>query len=534
NPVVWWVRRELRTAQEACCDALVITRSGATRRVYAETLLQALEFIQAEGSLSPALASSFGGKSSTERRFEMIANPCVTHRLSWWSYPLLLAALAVLPCVPAPGQSDEPNDAEALERAYQFKEFPWRRDPSANRDLFPQNGLGHLSQPWDQPVPQDPLGRYPNWAGPDGIGSVRLSSHDILFGRQTHDYRLPDYLPATHGNAVSLGDGRYYVLTPKGSDRVWHVQFIQDSSPLALGGKILWDATLKLPPADELNQGDTFPLNTSNGIVTVAVVEDDYDNDRDIGLRQIDVKTGAVNDERTLLRHMARYQTFLEFMQAENHGPKENKDKAKDKEKEGGEEPIGFEIQLQPIELFMLAEAGKDGKPVEFEVLLQLGELQQQLDRAKKRERGESPGPGQQSAATVLRADTKLVGNDLILELESVDGANLIETALDLWCRVHGDTPVEQIRMSRDGGKVRIIIKGKSGSRPSGDHGEETEEQNSQGRSDGSAAEKDGSSGIPGSPADTPNDVADISIGPADAVENAGDILIGPGGAADD
>jgi hypothetical protein len=98
NPVAWWARRELRRAQEACCDALVISRAVTSRRTYAETVWQALEFIQAERLPLPALASGFGGKSSVERRLEMIANPRVSHRLSWRSYAVLIGALAILPC----------------------------------------------------------------------------------------------------------------------------------------------------------------------------------------------------------------------------------------------------------------------------------------------------------------------------------------------------------------------------------------------------------------------------------------------------
>lgn len=119
NPVAWWARRELRTAQEACCDALVISRSVTSRRVYAETLFRALEFLQAERSLLPALASGFGNGSSTERRFEMIANPLVSHRLPWWSCPLLLGALAVLPCIPRITQAqEEAGRAEVIDVDY--------------------------------------------------------------------------------------------------------------------------------------------------------------------------------------------------------------------------------------------------------------------------------------------------------------------------------------------------------------------------------------------------------------------------------
>jgi beta-lactamase regulating signal transducer with metallopeptidase domain len=65
NPVAWWVRRELRIAQETCCDALVISASAGIRRAYAETLFQALEFLHSQRSSLPALANGFGGKTST-------------------------------------------------------------------------------------------------------------------------------------------------------------------------------------------------------------------------------------------------------------------------------------------------------------------------------------------------------------------------------------------------------------------------------------------------------------------------------------
>jgi beta-lactamase regulating signal transducer with metallopeptidase domain len=294
NPVVWWARRELRSVQEVCCDALVISRSVATRRVYGETLFQVLEFLQAEGSLSPALASSFGSKSSTRRRFEMIANPQVNHRLSWWSYPLLLGALAGLLFVPVHGQSDEPKESKA----------PQRTRPLVASGGDDKNGDVERN-----------LYRF------DDATESKRNSH-------TTNYRLPDYLPAAHGNAVSAGGDHYYVLTPYGSDRIWYVQFTQDRDDGS--GKILWDAMLKLPAEDELKQGDTFALSTSKGIIAVAVVEDDYVNDRDIGVKQIDVKTGAIKDERTLLRHMARYQSFLPLMRG-NNDAKGSKNKAEER-----------------------------------------------------------------------------------------------------------------------------------------------------------------------------------------------------------
>jgi hypothetical protein len=105
-PTAWWARRELRGAQELCCDALAIHRGSASRRVYATTIWQTLESMQTERPLLPALASGFGGKSSAVRRIEMIANPRVQYLWSWRQLPVLLLALLALPCLPVRGAAD--------------------------------------------------------------------------------------------------------------------------------------------------------------------------------------------------------------------------------------------------------------------------------------------------------------------------------------------------------------------------------------------------------------------------------------------
>ena len=56
----------------------VISRSAASRKSYAEAVFHVLEFVQTDESPMALLANRFGGKSSTERRFEMIANSRVT------------------------------------------------------------------------------------------------------------------------------------------------------------------------------------------------------------------------------------------------------------------------------------------------------------------------------------------------------------------------------------------------------------------------------------------------------------------------
>ncbi|HEY2253094.1 MAG TPA: M56 family metallopeptidase, partial [Planctomycetaceae bacterium] len=100
HPIVWLARRELRAAQDLCCDALVIGGNPAKRRCYAQTLLNAVEFIALERQTLPALASQLGPASSITRRFEMIADPRLQYRLPRWSFVLIAAAVALLACIP--------------------------------------------------------------------------------------------------------------------------------------------------------------------------------------------------------------------------------------------------------------------------------------------------------------------------------------------------------------------------------------------------------------------------------------------------
>src|SRR5205085_5012588 len=63
HPAVWWARRELRDAEEQCCDAWVVWLMPGANRHYAAALLDTLEFVSSPPSLKarPPLAAAFGG-----------------------------------------------------------------------------------------------------------------------------------------------------------------------------------------------------------------------------------------------------------------------------------------------------------------------------------------------------------------------------------------------------------------------------------------------------------------------------------------
>jgi beta-lactamase regulating signal transducer with metallopeptidase domain len=54
NPVVWWVRRNLREMEEHCCDALVLETLPDSARRYAIALIETVEFLSNQSGRLPS------------------------------------------------------------------------------------------------------------------------------------------------------------------------------------------------------------------------------------------------------------------------------------------------------------------------------------------------------------------------------------------------------------------------------------------------------------------------------------------------
>ena len=80
NPIVWWARRELRVAEEHCCDALVIERLRPKPRKYARSLLSAAEVLVSPVLRPPVVASSITDGDLEQRILHIMSNR--TSRLS--------------------------------------------------------------------------------------------------------------------------------------------------------------------------------------------------------------------------------------------------------------------------------------------------------------------------------------------------------------------------------------------------------------------------------------------------------------------
>ncbi len=78
NPVAWWARRELRTTEEASCDALGAATLGCAPRDYAKSLLRVVELLSRPPTPPvPAFASGVAsGRShqALERRIRMLVS----------------------------------------------------------------------------------------------------------------------------------------------------------------------------------------------------------------------------------------------------------------------------------------------------------------------------------------------------------------------------------------------------------------------------------------------------------------------------
>jgi beta-lactamase regulating signal transducer with metallopeptidase domain len=113
HPAVWWARRELREAEEACCDAWVVWALPDSARAYASAIVDTLDYLCASGAAQPAEASGIGQVHSLKRRLTMILRGTTPRALTWGGLLAVLGvAVALLPWLPTWAQEDQPSRYE--------------------------------------------------------------------------------------------------------------------------------------------------------------------------------------------------------------------------------------------------------------------------------------------------------------------------------------------------------------------------------------------------------------------------------------
>lgn len=131
NPVAWLARRELRAAEEFCCDATVLATLRTDPRAYGTSLLTVIHYLSLSETIRPrAFASSVdsGGRASlVERRLTMIKqNPSVMRarsvRVMIAACGVFLLPIGLINCGPS-RDATAPNDART-EREVNGLQFP--------------------------------------------------------------------------------------------------------------------------------------------------------------------------------------------------------------------------------------------------------------------------------------------------------------------------------------------------------------------------------------------------------------------------
>jgi uncharacterized protein (TIGR03067 family) len=160
NPLAWWARRELRRAEEECCDAHVVWHLPESRREYGRALVKTLEFLSAGAPAASTAASAFG-KPFFKRRIEMILKSSQNPKMSraGWAAMLVLAA-AVVPlgaqsvtdedAPPQPGKTQDTRELDITADPTDPLPLPEEASAAANRaapeDVPPLGGPSDVSQ----------------------------------------------------------------------------------------------------------------------------------------------------------------------------------------------------------------------------------------------------------------------------------------------------------------------------------------------------------------------------------------------------
>jgi beta-lactamase regulating signal transducer with metallopeptidase domain len=104
NPFLWLARKELRIAEEVCCDALVIETYPGSSRTIGEALLSIADFLSGITSRTPRmLMSEIQGSGILKRRIEMLLTNRSHRRLT----PSVKGVLFVLSLVVLPLSAEE-------------------------------------------------------------------------------------------------------------------------------------------------------------------------------------------------------------------------------------------------------------------------------------------------------------------------------------------------------------------------------------------------------------------------------------------
>lgn len=114
-PLVWWLRRALREAEEQCCDAWVVWALPGSARAYAGALLSTVDFLAEPAVAAPQGACGVGPVHDLKKRLVMIMEQSTPRGLGNRGLTVLALAACMLPALPTRAQ--ERNERGAVREA---------------------------------------------------------------------------------------------------------------------------------------------------------------------------------------------------------------------------------------------------------------------------------------------------------------------------------------------------------------------------------------------------------------------------------
>jgi beta-lactamase regulating signal transducer with metallopeptidase domain len=134
HPVAWWARRQLREAEEECCDAWVVWAFPDCARQYATALMDILESLTRSPAALPTTASGIGQARLLKRRLTMIMRGTTSRFLSTTGcVAVVLIGAGVLPWLPI---AQSKSAAEGGDLATQRPLDPAASDSPKRADLM--------------------------------------------------------------------------------------------------------------------------------------------------------------------------------------------------------------------------------------------------------------------------------------------------------------------------------------------------------------------------------------------------------------
>jgi beta-lactamase regulating signal transducer with metallopeptidase domain/protocatechuate 3,4-dioxygenase beta subunit len=176
NPLAWWARAHVQQAEEECCDAWVLWAFPNKARLYAQTLIDTVDYLTGLARVKPAIATAFNQGHSLKRRIEMIVSQKVSRRLSWRTKTVLVlfaAIVAPLSLLGSPSEEAEGKASHLEEKASSSEERKTREtgtDKVSGSPVLVAESKGTTTQE-AQPAsetPEDHVTLQGRVVGPDG------------------------------------------------------------------------------------------------------------------------------------------------------------------------------------------------------------------------------------------------------------------------------------------------------------------------------------------------------------------------------